>query len=120
MFTFRLFHKTDQRLSRLPQAVRELAETSTKDLNILAGLLSSCSNRGVLSSAGFWQGGPVAAGETKRAGIFETSNPLIRCQKSTRKVARVSVVLPSYFRIHKLEMKMVRMWGHLNLIDMKV
>ena len=80
--------------------MRELAETSTKDLNILAGLLSSCSNRGVLSSAGFRQGGPVAAGETKRAGIFETSNPLIRCQKSTRKVARVSVVLPSYFRIY--------------------
>ena len=48
---------------------------------------------------GFWQGGSVAAGETKRAGNFETSNPLIECQKSTQKVARVSVVLPSYFRI---------------------
>ena len=78
--------------------MRELAETSTKDLNIwrvcsvLVQIVACC-------SAGFWQGGPVAAGETKRAGIFETSNPLIRCQKSTRKVARVSVVLPSYFRI---------------------
>ena len=34
VFAFKLFHKTDQCLSRLPQAVRELAETSTKDLNI--------------------------------------------------------------------------------------
>ena len=28
------FTKTDQRLSRLPQAVRELAETPTRDLNV--------------------------------------------------------------------------------------
>ena len=81
-----------------PQAVRELAETSTKDLNIWRVLLSSCSNCGVLLSWVFWQGGSVAAGETTRAGNFETSNPLTKCQKSTQRVARVSVVLPSYFR----------------------
>ena len=81
-----------------PQAVRELAETSTKDLHIWRVLLSSCSNCGVLLSWVFWQGGSVAAGETARAGNFETSNPLTKCQKSTQRVAGVSVVLPSYFR----------------------
>ena len=77
--------------------MRELAEMSTKDLHIWRGLLSSCSSRGVLLSWVFWQGGSVAAGETTRAGNFETSNPLTKCQKSTQRGAGVSVVLPSYF-----------------------
>ena len=61
--------------------VRELAETSTKDLHVWRVLLSSCSNCGVLLSWVFWPGGSVQAGETARAGNFETSNPLTECQK---------------------------------------
>ena len=80
-----------------PQVVRELAETSTKDLHVWRVLLSSCSNCGVLLSWVFWPGGSVEAGETARAGNFETSNPLTKCQKSTQRGAGVSVVLPSYF-----------------------
>ena len=60
-------------------------------------LLSSCSNCGVLLSWVFWPGGSVEAGETSRAGNFETSNPLTECQKSTQRGTWVSVVLPSYF-----------------------
>ena len=99
MFAFKLFHKTDQRLSWLPQAVRELAETSTKRSQYLVGLLSSCSNRGVLLSWVFGKAVLLRRVKQKGAGNFETSNPLIECQKSTQKVARVSVVLPSYFMI---------------------
>ena len=77
--------------------VRELAETSTKDLHVWRVLLSSCSNCGVLLSWVSWPGGSVEAGETARAGNFETSNPLTECQKSTQRGTCVSVVLPSYF-----------------------
>ena len=60
-------------------------------------LLSSCLNCGVLLSWASWPGGSVEAGETARAGNFETSNPLTECQKSTQRGTCVSVVLPRYF-----------------------
>ena len=67
-------------------------------------LLSSCSNCGVLLSWVSWPGGSVEAGETARAGNFETSNPLTECQKSTQRGTCVSVVLPSYFGTIKLDL----------------
>ena len=79
---FTIFHKTDQRLSQLPPSGAGISwDVNKKNLHIWRVLLSSCSNRGVLLSWVFWQGGSVAAGETARAGNFETSNPLTKCQK---------------------------------------
>ena len=93
----KIFHKLIRASAASRQVVRELAETSTKDLHVLAGFAQFLFKLWRTAQLGFWPGGSVEAGETARAGNFETSNPLTKCQKSTQRGAGVSVVLPSYF-----------------------
>ena len=81
----KIFHKLIRASAAPRQVVRELAETSTKDLHVLAGFAQFLFKLWRTAQLGFWPGGSVEAGETARAGNFETSNPLTECQKSTQR-----------------------------------
>ena len=93
----KIFHKTDQRLSRLPPSGAGISWDVNKRSPRLAGFAQFLFKLWRTAQLGFWPGGSVEAGETARAGNFETSNPLTKCQKSTQRGTWVSVVLPSYF-----------------------
>ena len=98
---FRLFHKTGERLSRSNHIGRKTAESQPKRSQQFwqAGSVS-CSNHGVLSSAEIlarWS----CFGEWKRAGIFKTSNPLIRRQKVDAQSDKSFLLFPQVISRYK-------------------
>ena len=98
---FRLFHKTGERLSRPNHIGRETAECQPKRSQQFWQVGSvSCSNHGVLSSAEIlarWS----CFGEWKRAGIFKTSNPLIRRQKVDAQSDKSFLLFPQVISRYK-------------------